>query len=128
VSTRKTLPETLTGDAADALTQALADLRGELPTWRKYGDAKVADAVAQWVDKVEAATESFRRFVPEADAALRSGRPCRWWRSQFEALARDGNARKERGQRLYRLIIVPSRARVSAARSQGRDAARRGAA
>lgn len=113
---------------ASDLTQVLTDARGELPVLRKHGQHAIADAMEALIAQVDAATESFRRFIPEADASLRSGRSVRWWRQQYAALEREGHARTERGQRLYRLLIVPTRARTSDARSRGRDAARSGAA
>lgn len=107
------------------LDQVIADARGELPVLRKHGQGVLADAIEVILQEVADASEDYRRFVSEADAILRSGHKEPWFRQRFAEWERQGHARRERGQRYYRLLIVPRRARLSASREAGRRAARR---
>lgn len=106
------------------LVQILADARGDAAVLRKHGQEQMASTIETLCDQIDTATEDYRRFIPEADAITRSGHHAAWWRARFPALEREGHAKKERGVRLYRLMIVPTRARLAEARARGRAAAR----
>ena len=77
------------------------------------------------VDRVKTAAEDFITWMEEDDAMLRSAHQRRWFRNQYPTWAAEGNAKRENGKYLYRMLIVPQRANLSAAREAGRDAARR---
>jgi hypothetical protein len=108
------------------LEQVLADARGDAAVLRRAGNAGQAEYIEQLCDRVADATEEYRRFVSEADACLRSSKTSAWFRSQFPRWQADGNAELRGRTRYYRLLIVPKRADLDAARSAGRQRAANG--
>lgn len=112
----------------EPLEQVLADMRGEAQVLRKHGDARTANVLDESVDRVKTAAEDFITWLNEPDAQLRSGRATSWLRSRFAEWSEAGHARKnERGQREYRLVVIPRRADASAAREAGRRGVKRSA-
>lgn len=85
-------------------------------------DSRVAKIVGEILADVQQAAEDYLRFVSERDARLRSHKGERYFRTRFPEWEAQGNARRnEKGEREYRLCIVPSRANVVAARERGRN-------
>lgn len=108
------------------LDTVLADLRGEAAVLRRAGHREQADAYERFASLVADATEDFRTFLTEPQAALRSGKSQAWLRSRFAGWLADGNARHgtRRGERLYRALVVPRRPNIEAALEAGRRAGR----
>lgn len=110
---------------AETLEQVLADARGEAAVLRRHGQETTAAAIDGIVDRVKDAAEDYITWLSEADAAMRSGHHVKWLRARFAEWEQSGHARKERGRRYYRQLIVPLRANTSAAYEAGREAARK---
>lgn len=108
----------------ETLEEVLADVRGELPVLRKNRATMPPDRVEEFLTRLEEATEEFRLFISEADAALRSGHSADWLRARFPQWERQGHAKMIRGKRHYRTLIVPPRAKTARAYDAGRAAAR----
>lgn len=106
------------------LEQVLADWRERAQILRASGYVAHADSLTAFADDVAAATEDYRTFVNETDARLISGKSVEWLRGRFgEWLALD-NARLVGRKREYRMIVLPRRADLAAARAAGQRAAR----
>jgi len=103
-----------------SLEQTIADWRGDAQVLRARGHASEAKLVEDFADEVSLAAEDYLRFLPESDAQLRSSRSKDWLRSQFPQWEQNGNAKKINGRRYYRMLVVPQRANVSAAREEGK--------
>lgn len=108
------------------LDQVLADMRGEAAVLRRAGHREQADAYERFAALVADATEDYRTFLTEPQAALRSGKSRDWLRARFAGWLADGNAREghRRGEREYRQVVIPRRANLEAAREAGRRAGR----
>lgn len=110
------------------LEQALADWReraNTLRTCRRPADAELVDEI---VGDFAIAAEEFTRWISEDDARMRSGRGLAYFRGRFQDWQEQGHARFGRdGRREYRLVVVPQRAHLSAAREAGLEAGRRAA-
>ena len=102
------------------LETVIADWRGDAAVLRARGHASEAKLIEDFADQVWAAAEDYLRFLPEADARLRSNRSKEWLRSQFPQWEAMGHAKKVNGRRYYRTLIVPQRANLSAAREEGK--------
>ncbi|MBA2683466.1 MAG: hypothetical protein H0U66_03115 [Gemmatimonadaceae bacterium] len=110
----------------EPLEQVLADMRGEAAVLRRHGDTRTADVLDGTVDRVKSAAEDFITWLSESDAHLRSGKAIPWLRSRYPEWSEAGHARlNARGQREYRLVVIPRRANISAAREAGRRGERR---
>lgn len=107
-------------DVTDELTQVLADARGEAAVLRRRGHVHEADAIEELCTKVQKAAEDFLTFVAETDARLATGRSVDYLRSHFAEWERQGHAFKRGRIRYYRLLVLPRRADVQAARAAGR--------
>ncbi len=114
--------------ATEPLEQVLADVRGEAQVLRKHQDNRTADVIDGIVDRVKAAAEDYITWVNESEANLASGRAIAWFRARYPEWADAGHARlNAKGQREYRLVVIPRRANISAAREAGRRGERRSA-
>jgi hypothetical protein len=71
---------------------------------------------------VSKAAHEYLTWLREDEAILRSARSRPWLRSQFPIWLEGGHARREGRARFYRMLIVPRRPNVSAARESGRRA------
>lgn len=107
------------------LEQVLADNRGDAAVLRRKGHTHDADVIERLCDEIAEASHEYLTWLSEGEAMLRSGRSKVWLRSQFPEWERQGHARRTGREREYRMMIVPRRARVEAAREEGREAARR---
>lgn len=111
---------------AEALEQVLSDMRGEAQVLRKHKDDRTADVIDSLVDRVKSAAEDLITWLSEPEAQLRSGRSLPWLRHRYPEWEESGHARlNQKGHREYRLIVIPRRANVSAAREAGRRGERR---
>ena len=108
---------------APALEQVLADWRGDAQVLRRQGYNREAEQIERFADDVARAAEDYLRWLSEDDALLRSGRSRGWLRSHFPEWERAGHGRRDRGRRLYRMLVIPQRANTLAAREAGRRAA-----
>lgn len=112
---------------AETLEQVLADAKGEIPVLKKRGGIVLAEALEEFVTRIEQATHDFRTFVSEKEAMVRGDKSQKWLRDRFPEWQRQGNARfnpKNPRERQYRLLIVPVAANTSAARSDAVRTAR----
>lgn len=109
---------------AETLEQVLADARGEIPLLRKRRLSWDPDAIAEFVDRVAAASEEWLMWLSESDAAIRCGFSESWLRARFETWRRDGHARMVGRNRQYRACAIPRRADIVSAANRGREAAR----
>ena len=105
---------------SETLEQVLADARGELPLLRKRKAGWDPDAIAEFLDRVAAATEDFRRFISEDDARLQSGKSVAWLRARHAEWMEAGNAECRGRKRYYRAMVIPRRPDLAAAREAGR--------
>ncbi len=108
---------------AETLEQILADYREEAQVLRKHGARDVADAIERVCGDVASSSEDFTRWLSEKEAALRSNHGEAWFRKRFPQWLAEGNARSDGRVRMYRQMIVPQRAHISASREAGRRAA-----
>jgi hypothetical protein len=113
---------------SEVLEDVLADEHETAQRMEANGQAALATAIRRICRRVAASAEDYLRFVNEGDAILYSDRSERWLRSHFDEWAEQGHAKKEGATRFYRLIVLPRRANLSAAREAGRRAARNEAA
>jgi glutamine synthetase len=108
--------------ASSTLDQILSQAKAEASVLRRHSAAAVADALERLCAQVENATEDYRRFVPESNAALRTGWSIRKLRRVFREWEAQGHARYRGPEREYRLLVLPQRANPSAAYEAGRNA------
>lgn len=109
-------------EAKPTLEQVLADERGQAAVLRHNGHAHDADLIERVCDRVSAAAEEYLRFLSEADARLRTNKSVDWLRSRFPEWMEQGHAKKIGAVRYYRMVVLPPRANLSAAREEGRRA------
>ena len=105
------------------LEQVLADWRGDAQVLRRQGHDGEAEQIERFAVDVARAAEEYLRWLSEDEALLRSGRSRRWLRLLFPEWERAGHARRDRGRRVYRMLVIPQRANALAAREAGRRAA-----
>jgi hypothetical protein len=106
------------------LEQVLADRRGAAAVLRANGHPHDADLIEAVCDEVAGAAHEYVTRLSEAEAMLRSGRSRVWLRSRFPEWEAQGNAwRGARGERIYRMLVVPRHANVEAAFQAGRRSA-----
>lgn len=105
---------------SETLEQVLADARGELPLLRKRRAGWDPDAIAEFIDRVAATTEDYRKFISEEDARLQSGKSVAWLRARHSEWMDAGNAEYRNRKRYYRACVIPRRPDLSAAREAGR--------
>jgi hypothetical protein len=111
------------------LNQLLADYRGEAAVLRKNGHKDQAESIERVCDAVAEATESYRRFLGEADALLYSGKAKKTLRRLYPELAAQGNAHQDaKGRRYYREMCLPRRVSDDALLDDAQRAARKDAA
>ena len=109
------------------LEQVIADARGDLPVLRKHGQTALADAIESLCNDVDEATEDYRKWLPESDAMLRSGKGKYWLRARFGDWAHAGLARwspRNTRAREYRALILPQRSDLAALAADAQRAAR----
>lgn len=102
------------------LEQVIADWRGDAQVLRSRGHAHDAKLLEDCADQVTSSAEDYLRFLSEADAELRSNVSKAWLRGRFPQWEAMGHARKVNGRRYYRMLIVPQRPNLSAAREEGK--------
>ena len=103
----------------------LRAMRDDAEVLRRAGQGAFGDMLNFYAASITEAIEPLITFMPESEAMLRSGRRRAWFRSQFPAWERNGNAvRVGRGDRRYRQCIVPVAAQTSEAELAGVEAAR----
>lgn len=107
----------------DALTQALADFRGEIAVLRHNRAGMSPDRCEHHADALARASEDLTRFISEGDARIRSGWGVPRLRALFPSLAAEGHAEKRGKVRYYRLACIHPRPDLEAAREAGRLAA-----
>jgi hypothetical protein len=108
---------------SDTLEQVLADERGQAQVLRHNGHGHDADLIERVCDRVSAAAEEYLRFLSEPDARLRTNRSQEYLRARFAEWEAQGHAYKKGTIRYYRMLVLPPRANLSAAREEGRRAA-----
>lgn len=107
------------------LEEVLADERGQAAVLDHNGHQHDADLIRRVCDRVADSAEEYLRFLEEGDAQLRSARSTEWLRGQYAKWEALGHAKKIGGKRYYRMLVIPQRANLSAAREEGRRAAMR---
>ncbi len=104
------------------LEQVLADWRGDAQVLRRQGHTREAEQIERFAEDVGKSAHEYLTWLREDEAILRSARSRPWLRSQFPIWLEAGHARREGRARFYRMLIVPRRPNVSAAREAGRRA------
>lgn len=107
------------------LDTIIADAREELDTLRRNGAGLSVRRAGEILDSIAQATEEYRRFIPETEAQLRSGRSVEWLRAQHRVWMEQGHAQLRGRARYYRMCVVPHRPDLVAARAAGRRGASR---
>lgn len=102
------------------LEQVIADWRGDAQVLRSRGHAHDAKLIEDFADQVAISAEDYLKFLFEDDASLMSAKSQDWFRSRFVQWEAEGHARKINGRRYYRLMMIPKRANLSAAREEGK--------
>lgn len=106
------------------LEQVLADHRGDAAVLRRNSHVHDAELLERFCDEVAEAAHEYLTRLSEAEAMLRSGRSREWLRSRFPEWEAQGNAwRGPRGERGYRMLVVPRRANIERAYQAGRQSA-----
>lgn len=107
------------------------NLEGVLAHWtglslalHETGHTRDAELIKKLCSEVASATEEYRRWLSEAEAVLRSGRTRNWLRGQFSIWESSGHARRDGKQRLYRMIVIPTRGAAQTCFEEGRRAGR----
>ena len=106
-----------------SLEAVLGAWRADAQVLRKRGRAHDADVMEQLAREVSDAATEYLTWLTETKAMRRSGQKAGWLRARFPAWERQGHARREGRERTYRMVVVPHRANVEAARENGRRAA-----
>lgn len=107
----------------DTLEQVLADERGDAAVLRRNGHDREAELIERVCERVSRAAEEYLRFMSEPDARLRTNRSVEYLRNRFAEWESQGHAYKKGTTRYYRMLVLPPRANLSAAREEGRRAA-----
>ena len=106
------------------LEQVIADAREEAAVLRRQGHGAQSDAISHLCDEVRESALEYLTWLTDDEAALRSGRSTDWLRGRFPDWQEQGNAKLDGRRRLYRMIVVPRRARTEAAHRRGVDRGR----
>lgn len=101
------------------LAEVLADVRGEAALLRRRGVTQLAELAEDIAKKVSDAAEDYLKFVTESEALLR-GAKLAYLRRNFATWEADGHARRVKGVREYRAIMLPRVTPSSIAREAGR--------
>lgn len=103
----------------------IADYCEFATTLRRAGHAEQAKLIEEFANDVRISAEDYLRFVGESDASLMAGKSVKWLRAQYPEWESQGHARKGEGaRREYRMLVLPRRPNLSAAREAGRRAGR----
>ena len=105
------------------LEEVLADVREDAKVLERAGHVRDAQLLGGLADRVAAAAADYLVWLTESEARLRSGRTIAWLRGRFPEWERQGHARLDGRRRLYRTLIVPTRANTAAAYAAGRSSA-----
>lgn len=105
------------------LEQVLADWRSDARVLGSRGHRHDEKIILDICEDVAAAAEEYLRFIPEPDARLRTNRSQEFLRARFAEWEAQGHAYKKGNVRYYRMLVLPPRANLSAAREEGRRAA-----
>lgn len=107
------------------LETVLADYCERATILRSVGESGKAQLIEDVCADVTESAEEYLRWIGETDAAMMSDKSERWLRGQYPAWESLGHARKgQNGKREYRMLILPRRVNLSAAREEGRRAVR----
>jgi hypothetical protein len=106
-----------------SLAQVLADFREEAQVLRRNRAAMSPDRCDEHADAIARAAEDYLRMISEGDARIRSGWSVPRLRALFPYLFAEGNAEWRGRTRYYRLVCIPPRPDLQAAREAGRQAA-----
>jgi hypothetical protein len=106
----------------ESLESVLADERGQAAVLRHNGHAHDAELIERVCSRVSTAAEEYLRFLSEPDARLRTNKSVDWLRTRFPEWMELGHAKKIGNVRYYRMVVLPPRANISAAREEGRRA------
>ena len=103
-----------------SLEELLADYREDAAVLARRGRKCEAELMRRVADEMADAAEDHLRWLTEAHAMLRSGRPQAWFRRRRAEWYAVGHARVDsRGRWRYRQAVVPRRGNPSAAYEQG---------
>ena len=105
------------------LEQILVDAAEEANTLDAHGAAFSVRRMRELLAAVRESAEPYTRFVIESDARIYSGKSVEWLRARFAEWEGEGHAKRVQGKRWYRLIVLPRRPDLEAAREAGRRAA-----
>ena len=105
--------------AALPIEQVIADEREQANILRANGHVGEARIIERICGRVSESLREFLTWLSESDARLRSGRSVEWLRGRFAEWASEGMAEVRRNRRYYRAVIIPLRARASAAFEAG---------
>ena len=109
------------------LEQVLLHHRADAAALRRKRHDQEATVIESLCDDVERAAEPYLRWLSEADAMLRSGHSSTWLRARFPEWEAAGDARQHGKTRSYRMVVIPERRHVRAAREAGRRAGKEAA-
>lgn len=101
------------------LEAVLANARHDAASYRRRGDARMADVLESLAAEVADAAEDYLRFLDEDAAVLRSGHQPPWFRKRRAEWAASGNARRVGRRWYYRALVVPARGNTEAAYQAG---------
>ena len=104
------------------LAEVIATAREDAKILDRAGHARDAQLIFRLMDQVEHAAADYLEWLNEREAHLRSGRSFAWLRSRFPEWERQGHAKRDGRRRMYRTLIVPTRANTAAAYAAGRRA------
>lgn len=108
------------------LAQILAGAKEDAAVLKRMGHLQHAEYVELLVADVEEAAETWLRWLSEDDARLQSGLARRTLRRRFREWYDAGHARYNvKGDREYRMAVVPRQPDVESARAAGRSGERR---
>lgn len=107
----------------ESLEDVLADERGQAAVLKHNGHLHDAALINRICDRVAKAAGEYLTLIPEGDACLRTGKAISTLRNRFAEWEEQGLAKRIGKIRYYRLLILPPRANLSAAREEGRRAA-----
>ena len=105
------------------LPQLLLDASEEASVLEANGAAFSVRRVRELLGEIAEAAEPYTRFIVEADARIYSNKSVEWLRGHFPEWEAEGHAKRVQGKRWYRLIVLPRRPDLEAAREAGRRAA-----